>query len=523
MNTRLPMKALYPCLLVCIAVVCAVPGLSQSNWKTVVNNGDIMPDTTSLFNSYNQPSVNAFGLVVFRARSKGQSGQPVHGIYTRNMLVQDSPVNKIFDRESEVPQPNNNGAKFIEFPAFPRIDLLSSTLATRGNSQPVWTYLLSDGTETKAGTSGVFVTKNGSYPTAATQLGSVDGFSYFQTPNAQLATKFDQFPGAPAVSGNRIVFKGNYTENSVGKTGVYYRDISSSGGLAPVQLIADTSTRIPNQRRQENVTFGSTAPPSAALGFVTFAGFDNEETPTMGGIYWAPLIASPPLTTLVGIGSQVPGEANGVTFNRFGESLSYDGRYVAFWAAWGSEERSKLLSCPTDGNPDLIQYCNDNYPAGYLASVPVHQGIFVYDILTARLTAIAKSPNSYDDFVYWTFSGKVPGIGNSDDGEPARWRSSAFTAVSGRILTFQVIFKATKGSVDGIYHTNGPRPTTFTTIADTTMLGTSLDPEAPAGSTVTAVGIERESFRLGWLALTASMLDPVTSESWGGIYIRYMP
>ncbi|HLI61896.1 MAG TPA: hypothetical protein VKV05_00755 [Terriglobales bacterium] len=509
--------------MVVIVAAFALPALSQSNWTTVVNNGDVMPGTTNLFNSYNQPSVNAFGLVVFRARSKGGNGEPVHGIYTRNMLVRNSPLNKVFDRTSEVPQPNNNAATFIEFPAFPRIDLLSSTLVTRGNSQPVWTYTLADGTETKAGTSGVFVEKDGSYPTAATQLGSVTEFSYFQTPGAVAETKFDQFPGAPAVSGSRVVFKGNYTEDTLAKTGVYFRDISSNGGLAPTRLIANTSTRIPNQPRGGHVTFGSTAPPSAALGFAVFAGFDNEDNPTRGGIYWAPLIASPSLTTLVGIGSQVPGEANGVTFTKFGESLSFDGRYVAFWGAWGTEVNNKLLLCPTDGNKDLIQYCNNQYPYGYTASVPVHQGIFVYDILTTRLAAVAKSPNNYDDFVYWTFSGKVPGVGNSDDGEPARWRSSAFTAVSGRLLTFQVIFKATKNGVDGIYHTVGPRPTSFTTLVDTTMAGTALDAEAPAGSKVTAVGIERDGFRLGWLTLTASMLDPVTSESWGGIYIQYLP
>jgi hypothetical protein len=226
--------------------------------------------------------LNALGLVVFRARSKGEGGQPVHGIYTRNMLVRNSPVTKIFDRKSEVPQPNNNGAKSIEFPAFPRVDLLSSTLAARGNSQPVWTYTLPDGTESKAGTAGVFVKKGNSYPTAITQLGNLEQFPQFQTPGAALETKFDQFPGSPAVSGNRIVFKGNYSEESLSKTGVYFRDISSSGGAAPTRLIANTSTRIPNQPRGENVTFGSTAPPSAALGFVVFAGFDNEDNPTRG-------------------------------------------------------------------------------------------------------------------------------------------------------------------------------------------------------------------------------------------------
>ena len=41
-------------------------------WQKVVNNFDLVPGTDSKpFNSYNQPSVNASGLIVFRARSKG--------------------------------------------------------------------------------------------------------------------------------------------------------------------------------------------------------------------------------------------------------------------------------------------------------------------------------------------------------------------------------------------------------------------------------------------------------------------
>ena len=57
-------------------------------WKTVVNNNDLMPPLEIRnFNSYNQPSVNAAGLVVMRARSRGGPplGPPTHGIYVRDM------------------------------------------------------------------------------------------------------------------------------------------------------------------------------------------------------------------------------------------------------------------------------------------------------------------------------------------------------------------------------------------------------------------------------------------------------
>jgi len=46
---------------------------------------------------------------------------------------------------------------------------------------------------------------------------------------------------------------------------------------------------------------------------------------------------------------------------------------------------------------------------------------------------------------------------------------------------------------------------------------------APAGSTVISLGIEREGYRAGWVAITAGMLDPVTAESWAGVYVTYMP
>ena len=35
-------------------------------WTTVVNNGDVMPNSTQKFNSYSQPALNNNGLIVFR-------------------------------------------------------------------------------------------------------------------------------------------------------------------------------------------------------------------------------------------------------------------------------------------------------------------------------------------------------------------------------------------------------------------------------------------------------------------------
>ena len=201
-------------------------------------------------------------------------------------------------------------------------------------------------------------------------------FPFFSVPGLD-GVKFDVFPGAPAVTDeSTIVFKGNYTvpdpqnpDATISKTGVYYRDLlpDPTGGTAPAVLIANSDSLIPGS----STMFGSTAPPSAAGRLAVFAGFDNEDAPSLGGIYLAPLEGpSPPLTALVEIGGQVPGEAQGVGFNKLGEGVSFDSRFVGFWGAWGSETRTITLQCPTDGNKDLIAYCNEQYPDGYTTRFP---------------------------------------------------------------------------------------------------------------------------------------------------------
>jgi hypothetical protein len=211
--------------------VAAPPPAPSFSWQTVVNNGDYIPTancnpTTSTsapcrkFNSYNQPSVNEKNLVVFRARSKGGSGgEPVHGVYTRDMKKGGAIV-KILDRETLVANPNTESATFIEPPSFPRIDMNSSMIATRGNHKPLFGYTLPDGTDTKVGTTGIYTNPFGSLITGASKLGAVPEYSFFQVPEFP-SVAFDVFPGAPAVTqGSTIVFKGNYTVGLASKTGV---------------------------------------------------------------------------------------------------------------------------------------------------------------------------------------------------------------------------------------------------------------------------------------------------------------
>lgn len=517
-------------------------------WQTVVNNGDTMPGSTATFNSYSQPSVNAAGLIVFQGRASGST--VVHGIYGRDMLAATPPFN-ITGMGTAVPPPNNtfyNGvlASFEAFPSVPRIDTSSPAMAVRGQSLPVYTYLLG-ATETRVGTSGVYANPGGTLLTGASLLGAVlEGgtltFPHYSVPGATAGTRFDQFPGAATITnGSVIAYKGNYTDPSdgIGRTGVFYRDVLASGGTSPTYEIASSNTVIPNQPPGGTTKFGSTAPPSAASGHMVFVGSDIEEAPTLGGIYRAALAQPPVLQTLVGIDDQVPGEAPGVGFRMFGEglSISSDARYVSFWGTWGFETFPKTLFCPADGQAAVIAACLELYPAGYAVNIPSNQGIFVVDATSGDIYTVAKTgANGITDFLYWVFSGAPPGVGGEIMGldpfvdataEPPRWRSSAFAALSGSTgKVFQTAFKAHRNGVDGIYvRKDALTFSPLVTVAQILGSGTAIDPEAPADSIVTAVGIERDGFREGRLAITASMVyeDPLTSIGWAGIYLTSVP
>jgi hypothetical protein len=513
-------------------------------WATVANSASVMPggDGVRTFNSFNQPSVNGDGLVVIRGRSKGgdassgagQGGQPLRGIYSRKMGGKASPLVTVFDTTTVVPEPNNTlyqdkPGTFTEFPAFPRIGLDNATMVSRAQSKPVFEYQV--GTDpitgspitTRTGTSGVYAMARGTRFTAMSQLGAVPGFDYFSVPGAAPGTKFDQFPGAPAVANsNSVVFKGNYTDGLISKTGIFFRAFGASTKQAKTQVIASSDTVIPGQP-VGGVRFGSTAPPSASEEDVVFLGLDNEDNPTLGGIYRAPLATKPRLRTLVSIGDRVPGEHAGTNFTRLGEALSYDGKTVAFWGAWGSEVRLVTLPCAGDGQAAVIAFCNKTYPNGFTVSVPVHQGFFVHDVKEGRTYPVVKTGGEFSDFMYWTFSGRPPGVGDSDseDFEDPRWRSAAFAAVYTRNGKAMVAFKARRPTLtDGIYLTSTPSsPAIYRTVVETTSGATLIDPAAPAGTFVTSVGIERDGLRNGWLAVVASMLNPLTSESWAGVYL----
>jgi hypothetical protein len=519
----------------------------QLTWSVGVNNGDIAPGGVAgaTFRSYNQPAISNDGLLVFRARSSVGSAQQVDGIYQRN-LFPSGPIVKLLTRGDAVPSPNNtlyNGvpAGYMEFPSTPRIDAVSNLIATRGQHQPTWTYILGT-TETRVGTSGIYAFPAGVPVTGASLLGSAVepdqftlSFPWFSVPGALLGQRFDQFPGSPAVADGRfIIYKGNYTDlaDGLGRTGIYFRDVLSTMPIPYTGLIASSNMVIPNQPAGGTTKFGSTAPPSAANGFVYFTGLDIEEAPTLGGIYRAPIASTPPLQVIVSIGGQVPGEPAGVGFRTMGEALSLnaDGSRMAFWASWGTETFQKTLLCPVDGNPDIIAYCNLIHPTGLVVDIPVNQGFFVYDLNTDTTHRVARTlQEGIEDFMFWGFSGRAPDAGGSiEPGEElARWRAGTFAALhsppGGR---GQVVFKAKRNALDGLYLRDGVVDgLPLQTVAEvSTTIGTMIDPLAPAGSFVSAVGIERDGFRGGRIAVTLGMLyvDPIDPENtlgWAGIYV----
>lgn len=516
-------------------LVCTIPAAkaSPSAWvfDVVVNNSDTIPSTGSLFNAYNQPSISNDGLVVFRARGRGGSGQPATGIFMRQLETAFLPqglIQPVALRGGLLPQPGNNqAATFIEFPSFPRMEATSPLLAFRAQSTPSW-KVLPDGES--LGTSAIFSNPAGSLANTANQLGAVSGFSYFAVPGTVPGTtlRFDQFPGAPSPTNNQVVFKGNWTTADLtSATGVYVRDMVAQGGQDFVRLIADTSTLIPGTA----TVFGSTAPPSAAAGRMVFLGVDNEEAPTKGGLYLSELVGPPQLKPIVGIhGLESLVGAGGLT--AIGEAVSFNGKSIGYWGAWGQETFLQQVLCPTDGNAALRAYCVEQSPKKdgvYAFTIPKQQGIFVTDVDSLDTRIVAQTNDQWDTFLTWNFSGRPPGMGETDEQESelelARWRSTAFVALDG---TGNVAFKAQelapvdlvsellRQSKDGIYTAANLPGATLQTLLETGMDGALVDPQAE-NMVVTSVGLERDGYRGGRVAFVASMANG--TETWAGVYV----
>lgn len=511
--------------------------LAEIQWQTVVNNSYLMPNGKTNFSSYSQPSINSHGMVVFRARSTG--GQRDTGIYMRKGM--GGKLVHVADINTLVPYPNNLNAEFLEFSAIARIAPNTDSLAFIGLHKPVYRYTLPDGSETRAGTAGIYALLDSDLLiTGASKLGNAPDFEYFAVPGTK-DVPFDIYPGAPALTDDGIiVFKGNYQLNGEGKTGIFYRRLynTPAGGPEPVEMIANSDMDIPGMPPSfRGVTFDSTAPPSVYGNRLMFLGLDNEDDPHFGGIFTAFIKGGADLEEVIGIGDVPPGlEGNVGGLTRIGEGLSYDGRFLGFWGAWGKESKRIRLYCPTDGNPDIIEYCNgvdplslwDEYAERWYQDreVPVNQGIFLYDTFMNRAYLASRTSEDFADFLFWVYSGKVPGPGGGSDtdAEPPRWRSSAFVAVSNGL----VVFKARNGyldkggayfnPIDGLYLADPMNPKPLEALAVMGMDGAQFDAQLTPGSMpVTGVGIEREGFRGDRLAITLTMANE--EAGWGGIYV----
>ena len=79
----------------------------------------------------------------------------------------------------------------------------------------------------------------------------------------------------------------------------------------------------------------------------------------------------------------------------------------------------------------------------------------------------------------------------------------------------------------GVYLAQGPAAPgasdPIVTVVDTVTSGQSVDPQAPDGSLVSTVGLERDGFRGRYLALSVSMLNATTTESMAGVYLTTVP
>lgn len=99
-----------------VAIQTCVPGSDVvGTWKVVANNQTLMPNSPQLaFFSYNQPSVNESGLVVFRGRAKdatGSSGEIQRGIYATEACLTQRLIYTVADTvDTLVPAPNNANA-----------------------------------------------------------------------------------------------------------------------------------------------------------------------------------------------------------------------------------------------------------------------------------------------------------------------------------------------------------------------------------------------------------------------------
>ncbi len=106
----------------------------------------------------------------------------------------------------------------------------SDTIATRGNHQPVWEYLLDVDSDTRAGTTGIYTNPFNEPDHGREQARRRAGVRVLCGPRPGTPNDVRCLPRCSGDNGttarNTIVFKGNFTVGGDGKTGVFYRDLA---------------------------------------------------------------------------------------------------------------------------------------------------------------------------------------------------------------------------------------------------------------------------------------------------------
>ena len=350
--------------------LCAAAAAQTVTWQHVANNADDAPGsgTGYLFRSYNQPSINSDGLVVFRARSSS-GGQQIDGVYTVDPV--GGVISKVLARNDTVPDPNNTlyTGELAAFSGIPFNSPHRCQLVAAGHARPEPARM--DLYPRRQRNPGRHLRHlcvrwrpglDRSQP-ARCGCGAGSGDTELPVVRRTRCRTGHTLRSIPWISDRCLeaTMSPSRATAPIPSTG-WERPASTT---ATSHHLADALHRPGRQfehadpepacRRRREVRCHGTAECGCIQHLLHRLGqrgcaHHGRHLPRPSPCKLAPgmlLNAVPlPLTTIVGIGDQVPGQAPGETFTNFGEalSLSNDGNHVAFWASWGTRTVPKILT-----------------------------------------------------------------------------------------------------------------------------------------------------------------------------------
>ena len=110
------------------------------------------------------------------------ANQPVHGIYTRDMGVPDSPIVRILDRDDPGAAAQQPGHHVRRDPVLPAHRHAVGHHRHPRQSPAGVEHTVLGGIETRAGTTGIYTNPFGDLITGASKLGAVPDFEFFAVP-----------------------------------------------------------------------------------------------------------------------------------------------------------------------------------------------------------------------------------------------------------------------------------------------------------------------------------------------------